>query len=95
MRTVTRQEMREIDRRAIADAGIPAAALMENAGRAVADEAQTMAPRGVVVIVCGKGANGGDGFVAARHLDNRGVGVRVVAIEPARLEGDALAEGGI
>jgi NAD(P)H-hydrate epimerase len=90
-RVVTRAEMRVLDRRAIEEAGVPAAALMENAGRAVADEAARMAAGGLVVLVCGKGSNGGDGFVAARHLDNRGVPVRVVAIEPARLEGDALA----
>ncbi|MBI2921676.1 MAG: NAD(P)H-hydrate epimerase [Planctomycetes bacterium] len=87
---LTREEMRAADRRAIEVAGIPAIALMENAGRAVAEEAVRMAPRGPVALVCGRGSNGGDGFVAARHLDNRGVAVRVVALEAGRLEGEAL-----
>ncbi|KAF0241092.1 MAG: carbohydrate [Planctomycetota bacterium] len=83
--------MRALEKRAIEEAGIPAAVLMENAGRAVAEEALRMSPAGLVVVVCGRGNNGGDGFVAARHLDIGGAAVRVVAIDPARLEGDALA----
>jgi len=83
--------MRALDRKAIEETGIPAAALMENAGRAVADEAERMAPDGPIAIVCGHGANGGDGFVAARHLYNRNVPVRVVALEADRLAGEALA----
>ncbi len=91
MRALSCAEMRALEKRAIEEAGIPAVALMENAGRAVACEAARMAPTGPIVVVCGRGNNGGDGFVAARHLDNRGRQVRVVAIEPAKLEGDALA----
>lgn len=98
MKGLTREEMRALDRRAIEVAGIPAVALMENAGRAVADEAFRMASlrlaqgatAGAVGLVCGRGSNGGDGFVAARHLDNRGVAVRVAALETGRLEGEAL-----
>ncbi|MCP4364891.1 MAG: NAD(P)H-hydrate epimerase [Planctomycetes bacterium] len=79
-RTVTREEMREADRRAIEEYGIPGVVLMENAGRAVAREAidmleDALVPR--VAILCGKGNNGGDGFVAARHLHNQGVAVDV------------------
>lgn len=90
MSALSREEMRTLDRRAIDVAGIPAIALMENAGRAVADEAFRMASGGAVALVCGRGSNGGDGFVAARHLDNRGVTVRVAALEAGRLEGEAL-----
>ncbi len=71
--------MREIDRIAVEEIGIPGAVLMENAGKAVADE--TLKLRGndplPVVVVAGAGNNGGDGFVAARHLHNRGVPVSV------------------
>lgn len=91
MRALTCAEMRELEKRAIEEAGIPAVALMENAGRAVALEAARRAPAGTIVVACGRGNNGGDGFVAARHLDNLGRQVRVVAIDPAKLEGDALA----
>jgi NAD(P)H-hydrate epimerase len=83
--------MRETDRLAIEIAGIPSAALMENAGRAVADEAAAMAPAGRIAILCGHGSNGGDGYVAARHLDARGREVTVVALDAAKLAGDALA----
>jgi NAD(P)H-hydrate epimerase len=83
--------MRSLDRWAIETVGIPAAALMENAGRAVADEAERRARGGRVCAVCGRGSNGGDGFVAARHLANRGIGTTVVALDAARLEGEALA----
>ena len=79
-RTVTREEIGEIDRKAIEEYGIPGVVLMENAGRGVAVEAlemleEALEPR--VAILCGKGNNGGDGFVAARHLHNRGVAVDV------------------
>ncbi|MEK7468203.1 MAG: NAD(P)H-hydrate epimerase [Planctomycetota bacterium] len=88
---MTCAEMRALEKRAIEETGIPAAVLMENAGRAVAEEALRMAASGLIVVVCGRGNNGGDGFVAARLLDSGGAPVRVVALEPARLEGDALA----
>jgi NAD(P)H-hydrate epimerase len=75
MRNLSREEMRELDRRAIEDYGIPGLILMENAGRGAADVACGLlggTARAAVVIVCGKGNNGGDGFVVARHLHNRG-----------------------
>ena len=82
MRYVTRQEMHEIDRQAIDDHGIPVDTLMENAGRAVADAAvDRVSPSCPVVVVCGKGNNGGDGFVAARLLADRGFEVEVYALE--------------
>jgi NAD(P)H-hydrate epimerase len=78
LRPRTRAEMRELDRRAIEEFRIPSLILMENAGRAAADVACEMSsPRqGCVIVFCGKGNNGGDGFVLARHLANRGYDVR-------------------
>jgi len=86
---LTTAEMAEADRLAIAS-GIPGFKLMKNAGRAVAD----VACRGVdcrrIVVVAGPGNNGGDGFVAARYLADRGYIVRVCFVgEQARLKGDA------
>ncbi len=93
MKIVTTEQMRSLDRAAIDDYGIPGVVLMENAGRAVAEAAaQMLDGPGRVVVVCGRGNNGGDGFVAARHLSNRSVPVEVyllTAIE--NLAGDAAA----
>ncbi|HET8723581.1 MAG TPA: NAD(P)H-hydrate dehydratase [Anaeromyxobacteraceae bacterium] len=81
MRLVGSEEMRAIERIAIEEMGIPAATLMERAGRSVADAAAEMAGAdGRVVVVCGAGNNGGDGFVAARVLHKAGRGVLVVAL---------------
>lgn len=77
MRAVTREEIVEIDRRAISEFGIPAATLMENAGKAVADVVLREIRPSVVAVVCGKGNNGGDGLVVARLLRAAGVDVRV------------------
>ena len=71
-------EARALDRRAIEECGIPGAVLMENAGRGMAELLRTLGIHGPVVICCGPGNNGGDGFVIARHLDNAGVAVRVL-----------------
>jgi NAD(P)H-hydrate epimerase len=79
-KTVTREEMRELDRRAIEDYCIPGIILMENAGRNVALEALKMLKKpqeSCVAVLCGKGNNGGDGFVIGRHLYNNGVTVNV------------------
>ena len=89
-------EMDEIDRKAEA-LGLPMVALMENAGRAVAEIAavelaRTEAPGGAphVAILCGPGNNGGDGFVAARHLAAGGHRVTVVLVgDPGRISGAA------
>jgi NAD(P)H-hydrate epimerase len=82
-RAVTRAELREIERRAIEERGIPADVLMENAGRAVADvAAERISPACPVVAVCGRGSNGGDGFVAARLLADRGFEVEVLSLDP-------------
>jgi NAD(P)H-hydrate epimerase len=85
-----REQTREIDRRAAADYGMSGLVLMENAGRGVADKLSQWGAKGPVVVCCGKGNNGGDGFVLARHLDLRGISVRVLLwAEPRELSGDA------
>jgi ADP-dependent NAD(P)H-hydrate dehydratase / NAD(P)H-hydrate epimerase len=87
---LTCEEMAEADRRAVA-LGVPSLTLMENAGRAVADEAAKMVPAGAkIAVLCGPGNNGGDGFVAARYLRERGFDVRVSCLVPIeQLKGDA------
>src|SRR2546430_2160940 len=87
---LTPVEMAEADCLTIA-AGTPGIALMEKAGRAVADAVAARHPLGTsVVVVAGPGNNGGDGFVAARVLAERGYRVRVLMVgEQATLKGDA------
>ena len=76
--TLTREQVRELDYRAIHGFGVPGVVLMENAGRGCAELLMTLNPsRKAVVILSGPGNNGGDGFVMARHLDNRGWPVSV------------------
>ncbi|MCF6093762.1 NAD(P)H-hydrate dehydratase [Microaerobacter geothermalis] len=73
MLLVTAQQMREMDRFTIEKVGIPAEILMENAGVAVANEVEkNLNHRGTILVLSGHGNNGGDGFVAARHLSNHG-----------------------
>ena len=86
---LTFSEMAEADRLAV-EAGVSSLTLMENAGRAVADVVEGhYAPAGVAVL-CGPGNNGGDGYVAARHLKDRGWDVWVESlVDPALLKGDA------
>jgi len=87
---LNRQEVRELDRRAIEELGVPGVVLMENAGRGAAEVLVHLGCRGPVVLCCGKGNNGGDGFVIARHLDNRNIPVRVLLFaRPEDLTGDA------
>ncbi len=93
---LTRQECREIDRRAIEDFGMPGLVLMENAGRGCVDVLERLGIDGPVVILCGKGNNAGDGFVIARHLAIRGYECRVLLLSPpAELRGDAAANFGV
>jgi NAD(P)H-hydrate epimerase len=80
MKIVTAAEMREIDQAAGSTYGVPEVVLMENAGVQAAHETKRLL-QGVedkaIVIFCGSGNNGGDGFVAARHLANLGAKVKV------------------
>lgn len=79
-------QMREADRRCIEELGIPGAVLMENAGAAVFRELRP----GPVGVVCGKGNNGGDGFVVARRALAEGRPVSVVLLaDPDEVKGDA------
>lgn len=82
--------MRGTDAWAIGTVGIPGEQLMERAGEALASVVARVAPEGVIAIVCGKGNNGGDGYVAARVLRAAGRDVRVLWTgDPAELTGDA------
>ncbi len=90
-----RAGVREVDRRCVEEFGLPGIALMENASRALAAHALTMlasAPSagGPTLILCGPGANGGDGFAGARHLHNAGVPVALACTQsPAAYRSDA------
>lgn len=101
-KSLTREEMRELDRKAIEEYKIPGIVLMENAGRNVAEEVVKMIdsfstskvkPQNTkVAILCGKGNNGGDGFVLARHLHNHTIPVvvfLVAKISEVLRDGDA------
>jgi NAD(P)H-hydrate epimerase len=85
-RTISVKETQAFDRFAQKQLGIPSVVLMENAGRGVAEEAMGMGlgtrdqGLGKVAVVCGVGNNGGDGFVAARHLVNAGYKVKVFVV---------------
>ena len=90
----TADEVRRADRRAIEELGVPGVVLMENAGRGAADLIERVfgPARGRrVAVVAGKGNNGGDGFVVARHLAGRGATVDVWLVAAAAdVRGDAL-----
>ncbi|MGH7307518.1 MAG: NAD(P)H-hydrate dehydratase [Candidatus Rokuibacteriota bacterium] len=92
----TAEEMRRLDRRAISELGLSGAVLMENAGRAAGRSILAAAPAlglgrgGRVAVVCGKGGNGGDGFVVARWLKSRGIRPAVwLTCSPGEIAGDA------
>lgn len=94
-RLVTAEQMRALDRAATEKCGVPSLLLMENAGKAVADAVrELLGQRGLrsVVVVAGPGNNGGDGFVAARHLHEALLVVKVFFWgDRAAVRGDALA----
>jgi ADP-dependent NAD(P)H-hydrate dehydratase / NAD(P)H-hydrate epimerase len=84
--------MRAVDRWAIEDQGVDSLALMEAAGRAVAEAVARLASSGPVRVVCGKGNNGGDGLVAARLLREIGFDAEILLLWPAdELSDDATA----
>ena len=93
MKVLTSTEMRAIDRKAIVEIGIPGSVLMENAGIRIVAALKRRFPvpeRERIVIVAGKGNNGGDGLVVARHLWNRGARPSVLLIASAgEVKGDA------
>jgi len=95
MEYITPEKMREIDRRTQEEFDIPATILMENAGRAVFQNAMEMLSEKQekkVTVVCGRGNNGGDGFVAARHLMNNGIDVSIFLVVGVKeLRGEAEA----
>ena len=83
MKITTAAEMREIDRATTERFGVPSLTLMENAGSAVAQfilEQHASANR--IVVLCGKGNNGGDGFVVARKLHGQAGVVEVLLLAP-------------
>jgi NAD(P)H-hydrate epimerase len=91
---LSRDQLREIDRRSTADYHIPGIVLMENAALAAADTACDMLDGdciGQILILCGGGNNGGDGLALARHLHNRGADIELaLTLAPAQYKGDAL-----
>jgi NAD(P)H-hydrate epimerase len=89
---LTRDQVREVDRRAIEECGMSGLVLMENAGRGCVDTLCGLGIEGPVVICCGRGNNAGDGFVIARHLELRGYDACLLLFgDPASLQGDAAA----
>jgi hydroxyethylthiazole kinase-like uncharacterized protein yjeF len=99
MKILTSQQMQNIDKKAIAKLGIIGPILMENAGIQITKEILAKfpdIPNEKVVIVAGKGNNGGDGFVVARHLFNRGCRPVVLLLASRKeLKGDAALNAGI
>lgn len=99
LRILSRDECRELDRRACAELSIPSLLLMENASKNATDVASAFLEErhGIVqnvpvLVVCGSGNNAGDGYAMARHLTIAGARVRILAMTPVdALKGDALA----
>jgi len=89
----TRTDIRAFDRYCITELGVPGIALMENAGRQVAEVVREdigLVENPHVVVMAGKGNNGGDGFVVARHLAMYGVQAKILLIAPRdQVKGDA------
>ncbi len=94
IKVLTSTQMRKVDSTAIESLKIPGLILMENAGRVVCEQVLDIFNEQEnhsqsVLVICGKGNNGGDGFVAARHLIQENVQVTVVSLfEPEELSGD-------
>ena len=101
---LTRAQIRQVDRLAIEELGIPGVVLMENASRSVAEailallgaELALEPAAAKVAVLCGGGNNGGDGYATARHLHNAGVAVALYAArDTAQLRGDAAVNAHI
>ena len=94
MRYITAEQARGLDRKAQEEFAIPSLILMENAGSAVCEAGIDMmdSDQGKVVIFCGRGNNGGDGLVAARHLLNKGynIYVYIAGSDEHMMKGDPL-----
>lgn len=87
---LSREQVRQVDKIAIEQYGVPGVVLMENAGRGAAEIIDRVAESGEIVILCGSGNNAGDGYVIARHLQLSGRQVRIVSIvDLESLHGDA------
>ncbi len=92
MKVATAEQMQELDRKSIEVFKIPSIVLMENAGRGATEAILNAFPgtQKKIAVIAGKGNNGGDGFVIARHLLNRGISVKVFLLtDPKSLRGDA------
>lgn len=93
MKVVTASQMRELDRQAIEETAIPGIILMENAGLGVVEAMEQHfhhLESHSIAIICGKGNNGGDGFVVARHLANQGMSPQILLLSHLdSLQGDA------
>lgn len=88
-----KEQMRTIDKIAVEKVGLPSIVLMENSGKVVFDEIMKMRSTFErVILLCGPGNNGGDGFVIARHLHNLNVPIKVFIIGKAsHIHGDSLS----
>jgi len=93
MKILTASEMREVDRLTTERYGIPSLSLMENAGKSIADFMSARFRRlesRRIIVLCGKGNNGGDGFVTARHLADAGATPIVILVAAQdEMRGDA------
>jgi NAD(P)H-hydrate epimerase len=93
MKVVTADQMKTLDRRTIHERGVPGIDLMENAGKGATEEILRRfvnLPRKRVAVIAGRGNNGGDAFVIARHLIKRGLGVNIFLLaENKAIKGDA------
>lgn len=94
---LTRSQVRRVDELAVSRYGMVGLQLMENAGRNAAEIIDArFGPRGQAIIACGGGNNGGDGFVIARHLHNRGWSVAcILAATESKLSPDCATNFGI
>ena len=87
---MSRDEVRNVDRIAIEEYGLPGVVLMENAARGCVEWLNEIGINGPVVVCAGRGNNGGDGFVIARHLENASRDVRVLLFaKRSSVRGDA------